>query len=176
MTTTLAIIIIVLFLLALCRRLHQSYEALKFKYKLYALRDQLRKMAINNKIDSGSWLFDYYDNSFSKAISEAYYLTLFRVVILEFKYNDSKEFENFAKKVEFESRKYPELEQIRKAYFEAVKSYLLNQHYISVNFFIKPVAKLLIGASTTARKFNKLLEGILFFPETSDSRHHTAAT
>lgn len=169
MTTFFTISILILVVLGVWRKFHQSKANLKFKYDLYTLRDELRMMAYEEKIDNNSQIFDYFDYSLSKAISESHYITLFRVIALMFKHVHDEEFHKSFKQLERETNKYPELVSIKKRYNCAIQDYILDQHFVSGYCFMLPLAKLIKGTSWVARQVNKLVAGVLVYPETSAS-------
>lgn len=161
-------IVLILITLSFWRHFHQKYATLRFKYKIYSIRDSLRKMAIKGEIES-NWMFDFFDTSLSKAISESYYITLFRLSTLALIHENNQELIKFSKKLDNSISANPKIKEIQEEYFLAVKSYVLDQHYVSINFVIKPLSVLIFGAATAASKFNQWLKGILVYPETSAS-------
>ncbi len=161
-------IVLVLIILSFWRYFHQKYATLKFKYKLYSLRDRLRKMAINGEIKS-EWIFEFFDTSLSKAISESYYITLFRLSTLAVIHENDQELVEFSKKLEKDLSIESNIKEIQESYFLAVKTYVLDQHYVSITFIIKPIVVLVFGTAAAASKFNQWLRGILVYPETSAS-------
>ena len=173
--TLLTIILLVVFCMALIKRFHQNYVQLKFKYRVFALRDRLRRMVLMGDIDIDDQLFDYYDKSFSKAISKSYYLTLFHVSLLAVKYYNQKEIIEFEEYLNEQTGKNEKLRKIHNDYLLSLREYLVSQHYMSIYLFILPVAKLVIGTHLVKKKFNQLLEGILIFPETSHTKRFIAS-
>ena len=55
----------------------------KYKYKFYALRDELRDKVISGKIKKHNWVFSYLDSSISKSIVSLKYVNLWSAVLLE---------------------------------------------------------------------------------------------
>src|SRR5260221_7209577 len=76
------IVLFVFFALAFWRRMHQTYELSKFRFRMFELRDRLRMLVIDQKLDCQSWEFRVFENSFSRMIHDAYYFTLFRMIVL----------------------------------------------------------------------------------------------
>ena len=169
MVTALVIIIMVLFLLAFWRRMHQSYEELRFKYRLYELRDNLRYKAIKGEVDPNHWLFDYFDNTLSKAISRSYYITLFSILGLNFKYQGKKEVTEFSKKLNDEIKNSPVYKEILDSYLKALGNYIIHQHAISAKFIIAPIAFAIFGVKRSYEIMKYNIENLFYFPETSDS-------
>lgn len=173
--TLLTIILLLVFCMALIRKFHHNYVQLKFKYRVFALRDRLRRIALMGDIEIDDQLFDYYDKSFSKAISKSYYLTLFHVSLLAVKYYNQKEIIELEEYLIEQTKKNKKLQEIHNDYLMALREYLISQHYISIYLFILPVAKLAIGTHVVKKRFNQLLESILIFPETSPTKRFTAS-
>lgn len=160
-------ILSILLVLSLWRRYHHSLAALKFKYKLYALRDRLRMLSVDGVVNCDDWVFDFMDRSLSKSISDSYHITLVRLILLNFAHSEDLELGRFNEKLERTFASNPEFEKIRTEYLLAVKEYVIDQHYVSVNIILKPGARVIFGASTAAFKLNSWLKGILVYPETS---------
>jgi len=165
------VLILLLLVLIVWRRYHHNYAMLKFKYTIYSLRDQLRLMAINSELEKESWVFDFFDTSFSKAVSSSYYITLMRLSILSVVHEKDVALMAFSKKLEEEFAKNPKLQKLQQDYIDAVKSYVIDQHYISINFIVRPIVVLIFGTALAASKLNQWLKGILVYPETSASDH-----
>ena len=157
--------------LSIWQRYHHKYLMTKFKYQIYSLRDRLRFLAINSKVDCESWVFDYFNHSFSKSIRSSYYITLFRLFILSIIHKNDKNLDNFYDQLMDEISKNEHLQKIQEEYVEAVKSYIIGQHFISTTFFIKPLSQLILGATKAAQELNRQLKGILIYPETSASSY-----
>lgn len=172
---TLIIFVLVLITLSVWRRFHQQHSNLKFKYKLYALRDEVRELAYHNKIECDGWLFDYFDESLSKAISESYYITLFRIVMLDFEHKREPKLKEFKAKLEAEVSNSKEMLGIFQRYKDAIKDYVIDQHYVSIKFILLPIIRLTSATSKAAHYFNRWVKGVVIFPETSASERYTMA-
>ena len=55
---------------------------LSSRFKLFNLRDLLRRAAIDRTIDPGSWLFDYLDTSLTRSASRIASLNLFEIAYI----------------------------------------------------------------------------------------------
>ena len=161
-------IILTLTFLAFWRAAHLKYVSLKFKYRLYELRDELRTLAINQEVDCDNWLFEYFDRSLSKAISQHYHITLFWLASLGYKYRNDKDLHELSRIITSEFKKVPKIGKIRKEYLEALTEYIEDQHYVT-HILVKPVIVVFIGASNAAKKVNDWIRDSLVFPETSAS-------
>ncbi len=163
---------LIMLILAVWRRFHQKYVNLKFKYDVYALRDELRLMAQNGVIDKDGFLFEYYDDSFSKAIAESYYITIFRIVLLAKKYELDPRYKELRSTLDNETKKIPEIQELKLRYAAAIQTYVTDQHYVSARMIIIPLIKLAHGTAWTTKKFSKWLKMVLVFPETSASEEY----
>lgn len=150
------------------RFLYNEAAELQFRSDVYELRDELRRKAISGEVDKDSWLFDFLDNSFSKGIAESYYITLFRLILLD-SLHDNEKYLKFSKKLEKELKKNPVLADLRNKYFSIIFEYIKNQHSLSVKYIIGPILMPLIGSAGLVKKLNVKLKQVLIFPETSDS-------
>ena len=165
-----AVIILTFFMLSIFRKLFINFNTLKFKYKLYGLRDELRKVSTGSSKDSEEeWLLDYYDNTLSKTIKESYYLTLFHIIMLQLKHNE-KNLDELYDKLNTETKKRPALLRIQQEFNKTITDYIFKQHYISYYLFVKPILVSLIGVSGGVKKIEFWISRICVFPETSDSK------
>lgn len=162
---------VVLFLMffAVIRHMHQKKSELKFKYSLYALRDKLRMLAIDGEIDSDHWLFDYTDNTISKAISQSYNITLLYVSMLATRHGEDESLNKLSYDLNQEFEKHPLFKEIKKEYHQITTRYIQDQHYISIRFFLMPIASPIIGGVTLMKKIRRWSDGLFVYPETSNS-------
>ncbi len=165
----LVIIIGFLAILSLWRKLHQSYKERKFKYRVYGLRDELRRLVIEGKLSADNWIFEYYDKTFSIAICQSYYLTLFRLLMLKRIHFGDAELNEMKNKVDVETSKNPELVKIREKYLRATEKYIVGQHFVSFLTLILPFITAILGTKLITAAGRKFITNILVFPETSDS-------
>ncbi len=165
-------LILILILLVIWRNYGQRKAELAFKYRLYTLRDQLRKEAISGKIDSKDWKFSYYDKSISKAVSNAYSITLFSIVLHWMKYNDNEEFMKFYHRLEGEVKEDPFYSELKKELNEATLEYIMGQHDVSFRVFFKPLLTALFGFKVIQKKFLRSINSVFYLPEISDSPNH----
>lgn len=163
----------VLFILSLCRQLTQNYNERKFRYKLFAIRDRLRRLEIEGKIDHKNRIFDFYDLSLSKMINESYYITAFYVIMLSIKQKDNVKLNQIKALIDLETDKIPELKVIRQAQTKAVAKYIRNQHFVTfilLKFLLAPFK----GAYYISKKVKSLSESASFFPQTSAISNYSA--
>ena len=165
-------IIACLILLVTLRKFHQNYSQLKFKYKLYELRDRVRRLKLEGKFDGKSdWLFDYYDQSFSKSISRSYFVTLYSLIIFSMRHGGDTQLKAFNKALYEEIEDSEDLQLLSKEYVDAVEYYVFDQHYISYKFVMRPILSLLLGA----KKMSEIISGVLTYPEVTVSNKYQLA-
>lgn len=167
-------VILIFIVLMVWRGFQQKYATLKFRYKIYALRDHLRKMAIVGEIDEDDWTFSYFDKSFSKAISESYYITIFHLLMLAIAHSKDEQLQILSEELTEALEKNPQLQSLQADYIDAVIDYMKDQHYVSVTFIFKPLISLIFGAAVMGYYASRLVRGILIYPETSASNKFTS--
>ncbi len=169
MVTFFGVSVSILLLWAITRKMYLALVSRRFRYKIFELRDRLRRLAIEEKVDKDSWVFEYYDKSFSKTITDYYYLTAFRLFGSAVKMKGDKEFEEFSVKLESELEKNHDVKKIVDEYYSAVANYVFNQHNISMKFFIIPILSPIIGMHNLGRGFNAWSNKAINTPDLSDS-------
>jgi len=169
-----ALFFTVIFVWAVLRRFHHRFVALKFKYRLYELRDELRRDAIQGGIDKDSWLFNYFDNTLSVQISQSYKLTLFRAIYLHFLYSENAEINTFRKKLDEELAQNSKYQDLYDRYAAALISYMFYQHDVSGNFIYYPIRLFHIVNEFITKRFKNWSKNYFIYPETSDYSHFAA--
>jgi hypothetical protein len=166
MDTFLVFIFLLFLLLATLRRFTHLYLERKFRYELYSIRDNLRLLAIENKIDSTTKIFDFYDLSISKLIDRSYYITLFYIL-----YSATKNKKSNSEKVLFnyiveETEKSPHLIKVQNEISKVVVCHIFDQHRVTLKVLSAILAPFL-GAYYFTKKVKKLSESVLYSPQTS---------
>lgn len=136
--SVLALLIGILILFLAWRRMHQRAAQERFEYRIYALRDRLRRLVIDGKLNCNSELFQYYDATFSKIIEESYYLTFFYILLLKIAHYDDETIKEVLAEIEKKCQDYPQMQEIREEYLAAARAYLVEQHMITFKFLLKP--------------------------------------
>jgi hypothetical protein len=168
MITFFSISILVLFLIAYWRKMHNTFAEKKFKAELYQLRDELRFLAIQGKVDSKSVIFDYLDYTFSKTIKNSYQYTLFYIISLNFVHQKDKNTIELSEKLFKKINENPNLESITIRFLNIVRTYVRDQHFTTF-VFLKFVLTPIMGVQTLMQKYKDINESALFLPETSAS-------
>lgn len=158
-----------LFILMLINKKYKSYNIRKFRFSLFALRDELRMAAIKGDIDEESWVFDHFDKTLSILISEAKYINILYLIILDLSHSNSTEMIELVKKLDDEISKNKALEAIHTKSKQALNSFLKNQMLITINYFVIPIVKPFVSLKRLLDKKNDWLNKLFVFPETSES-------
>lgn len=156
----------ILFIFSIWRRMHQQLQEQKFRYAMFSLRDKLRRLAIDQKINSENWIFRYADNTFSQSITEAYHLTLFHIVIRAVVVHEQQEkkYARFRQDFDKALSENPEMKAIFFDYRKSIYEYLTHQHYIGYTFFVKPAVKALMGGGIAQKKLKRYLNVTFYQP------------
>jgi len=104
------------------------------RYRLYALRDKLREMAMKGEVESSSWLFGYLDSSIAKTIRVLPRFSLWRMLAMYLAYkNDPRVSE--ARRHLGQSLARPEnrrFAEIHTEYIGLMVTFLIRRHLTSV--------------------------------------------
>jgi hypothetical protein len=130
-------------LLAIVRKLHHYYATLKFKYAVYELRDMLRFAAIEGKINKKSFVFSYLDSTFSKAVKQSYFITLFHIITSGVIHEKDESLKEALSNLYKEVNKNSVAKKLLKDFTKAGRNYVFEQHYVSmkVHFHLKKKSK-----------------------------------
>lgn len=163
-----ATLLFLLIVLANWRRHHHRLAEQQFRYEVYSLRDRLRRLAIEGKLDCNSRVFDFLDLSFSKAIKDHYYMTIFRLVALGKKHSKDMRFKKAYEEVMKEITLNPnnELLEIKNQYEQVVLKYIISQHFVTIKC-IEPLFAFFDTAAKSKRKFKEITKSVSYLPETS---------
>src|SRR5690348_12729226 len=85
---TIAYIIIIATAYWYLRLLYNRYITAKYSFKLYRVRDKLRMLAAEGKIDPNEKIFDYMDQTISKTVK---YLPFINIFIIKWRTKNVKE-------------------------------------------------------------------------------------
>lgn len=138
------------------KRKHNSYAELVFRTQLFELRDELRRLAIDGKVDAENQLFDYYDYSLSKTIEMSHSLTLFYVITFKIRAESDDNYIEASNRVSemITEQNDSNLNGIRERWVTAMAEYVSEQHKISFGILVaifRPLG-MLRGMSNAFRK------------------------
>jgi hypothetical protein len=170
------IISLMLTILAVWRRLHHRLAEKRFMYQMFALRDELRRLAICGEIDSRHWFFRYLDFSFSYAIRDAYYMTFFGIMLRGNRLKNDAQFQSFLQRADAAMEEHPELRSIMSKYNQTLHDYLKEQHYIGYTIFIRPLVGFFVGIKKARTQLAFAIKTTLYVPQQPSypSLTHTA--
>lgn len=154
------IIGVTIVLIILRSMIHRRLE-LKYKYTVYSLRDDLRSLAIDGKIDVNDWLFHYTDNALSFHVRERKYNSLFMLVLLAVKHTNDKTYLNTIEKIKMEAKRNPEISNILERFNSAHQDYIIKQHTISLNVLILPI----LAPFNIVNRVSVFVKDAFFMPE-----------
>jgi len=149
------------------RRQRNSYLSLKYRYKIYALRDKLRGVLIDDKINKNDWVFDYFDSSFSKLVNQLDMLTIYKAILLYLLNRNNKVVKTFSENLSSNLKRSNTLTEIYVEYGNILLDFFVEKHSTS--------AKILVSTVSTFGFLNRVKKGIKnyildlrYLPETSD--------
>lgn len=153
------------------RNMYYKRLTREYQFKLYKLRDELRTLAIDGKIDSKYWMFNYIDTSISKTISVMDNMNLFFLFLVAKKNNKNNKIESFKSAVTVELQKNSCLNDIYIQYGNLNVDFLIKKHYWLM-FSMKCVYTILLSLKFIKSIHNKIVDNALslrVYPETSTS-------
>lgn len=146
-----------LFIVDRWRRLQQESLVVRYKYRLYALRDELREHVIEGRIQNNNWVFDYLDSSITKACDILKFVHIGRLfVVVLYDRNDAR-FERAQQHLEQQLKK-PEcahLKDVRDKFGEILGEYFCEKHNVLVGgsfFFLRVLRNVVVHVPRFLRK------------------------
>jgi hypothetical protein len=170
MVTTFSILSITLIVFMIYRKWNNKYQEAIFREKLFELRDKLRNLAIEKKINKKSKEFDYIDFSISKNIEDSYFFTLFFIIRLEIRYKSQiEELHNYKEIFERIQTNINSNEYLKEIFIEKNKiimNYVFGQIPVTV-FIVRSISRLISKASSLRRLIKMRLSEVNYLPELS---------
>lgn len=166
------IILLIAVFLYLIFRQRRLFLYRKYELALFRLRDKLRDLAIEGKIDADDWTFHYLDSSFSKMTNRFKMLNIFHAIYLRNQHINDTKIIAFGKHLNLELSKNESLKQVYTEYNKILSSYMVEKHIVmfsvgavAVYTYIKSKSK--IAAMTFNAK--ESIQNLTILPETSTS-------
>jgi hypothetical protein len=128
--TTLIITLISLLMYWRIRNLYYETVGIEHRHDLYSLRDKLRRLVIDNKIDKSDPAFYYLDNSISKTIKKIHCINLYSIIIFNRINKDNEFLKQNRKKVNHIINRNKHSKEIYQEYGIIVLNFILKKHYI----------------------------------------------
>jgi len=165
------VICIILIFVVAKRKLDNQVAELRYKYALYALRDKIRLAAINKEIDpEKTWLFQYYDQSFSKQIKYSSRLNIVTILYYWVRHIEEEDLSKFMDDLIDESEKNPIFKEVRKEFLDATLNYVIDQNKLLITYVVQPILKTILGFKNLEKRARRIAGSIMVVPETSVSR------
>jgi hypothetical protein len=154
-------IILILITLLWIRYLYQKNISLKYQYRFYALRDQLRKLAIDGKIDPDGTVFDFLDFSISNAIDDLPNLTLWSLTAFRITAIRKRKYHDFKVSMESEIDKNESAKQIYQEMGAILVHCTLSKHKFSIVAALAAFLPLIGLAKIYSQVRSKAVEDIM---------------
>ncbi|MDA9563385.1 hypothetical protein N9R81_01775 [Flavobacteriales bacterium] len=169
MTIFFTISFFLLVILALWRKKHIDLATVRYKNKLFTLRDKLRRYEIEGKLGGDDqWVFDYLDKSISKLIKQSYYITFFYIFISNVKHEENESLTAFGAKLGKAIDGNHALKNIVDTLVSDTLFFIRDQHTVTY-LIVKVIANPIIGLNGLIRRMNGWVNNIIVLPETSMS-------
>lgn len=163
-------IFIVIAIVAFDRAMQRGVKnkVLEYQFKLYALRDELREAAIEEKINPRDWLFLYLDSSIAKTIDVLETITIWHILLAPLTVRNREKFQRarMQLKRELAKPKNHYLAKIREQYIDTLSLFVLNRHPLASGTIIKCLIAISIGQELH-KQWKKGIEIQTEAPETS---------
>jgi hypothetical protein len=116
------------------------------RYKLYALRDELRTRAVSHPEFGKGWLFEYLDSTIAKAIVLLPYFSVWRLAFIDVSHHE--QLKQLNEKLEIErARPYNRgLESIVQEFANQINKFLFHRHWL-----LSKIAKAISATSSLVR-------------------------
>ena len=168
------ILVLVLIVVWYFRYMNNYYQAKKFVYRMYELRDRHRQLAALGLIPENE-MFHYFDRSFCRAIKNHRYLNLYTILYLHKKHKDERVTQKNELILREYCEKHPLLTEVYSDYRKTIFSYIKGQHkfsFVLANTVAKLVLKsfrLAIKTNQVSKQVTEAIKGLLVYPEFSES-------
>jgi hypothetical protein len=170
MVTIFAVSVLAMLVIIVYRKLNNRYQETIFKNGLYELRDELRLLALNKKVNIKSTAFDYMDFSITKAINKSYYFTMFYIIVNQIKHEksmkDIDEYRVIYNNLNKEISANKDLLSINRKKNILIHRYIAGQNLITFYIFEK-VFQLVFSLKKIKCYIKNKIDSINFLPETS---------
>ncbi|HEY2392670.1 MAG TPA: hypothetical protein VGK22_15960 [Candidatus Angelobacter sp.] len=100
------------------------------RYKLYALRDKLRKRAVSHPEFGKGWLFDYLDSTIAKTIVLLPSFSVWRLAFIDVSHHEKLKELNHKLEIERSKPYNRGLESILQEFAEQINKFLFHRHWL----------------------------------------------
>ncbi len=142
---------------------------LEMRFKLFALRDELREGVISGTTPENNW-FEYLDTSITKAIDLLPTITVWEALALVLRYRNDEEVQR-AQMTLFEALSREENKKLAEIYGEFVVCIVevLFRRHIGIRYGMTAAAKIVVSAKEFKKKAAQI---VTVAPETSTLSHY----
>lgn len=160
---------LMILMLEAARRQRKDALLMEFRFRLFALRDQLREVAMNDPAQGRNWLFQYLDSTIANSIKRLPKLSIWFMIGLLIAHKDDETVKRAKRHLEQAYSKPQNIKhkEIEEKFIEILGDFIMHRHilmlFISVVAVVLPVAV----ASALRRVKRRSLELIVESPETS---------
>src|SRR5258706_13182715 len=103
-------------ILSFWRRLHQQWAQMKFESEVSSHLAELNLLVADGKLNNDSWLFQALSTALEETRQDAYYISLFRSIIMELRLKDDESFKKFQEKLACELGEHRAVAEIMVSY------------------------------------------------------------
>ena len=162
-----------LFVLESFRKRRIEALFLDYKYRLYALRDELRELVLKGEIKNRNWVFLYLDSSIVRTINYIHKLNIYQGLFLFFMHREDNRVIRAREQLLTELQKpcNLELKRIHEKYGKILGCFMFERHRALSNFALITF----VISYITKKKWEEFLETITELPETSTITHVSPA-
>jgi hypothetical protein len=160
---------VLLLFLESARRRHRETLALRYQYALFAIRDDLRELAMGDPKAARNWVFQYLDSTIAKSISLLPALSIWQLLGLYMTHRNDGSVDKLRAKLEFEYKK-PQNHQfkvVEEKLMATIGDFLLDRHILALFLSVSALVLPLALVQTIQKIRRRSLELVVESPETS---------
>ncbi|MEZ2337047.1 hypothetical protein AB6735_15490 [Mucilaginibacter sp. RCC_168] len=153
-------------------RLYKRYNFRKHQLQLYALRDELRQLAIDKKVSTTDWVFNYLDSSISKSVHNFGTINIWYAMYLSKIHHLDNRYVDFKSNLEISLGRSPDLKLINSKYSKIIAEYIWHRHALSffvIHLGLTSVLNSFSFFSKNMKKVSMSIKNLTTLPETSTS-------
>jgi hypothetical protein len=168
---------IFMLVLEYARRKRKEVLVQTYQYRLYALRDELREFAMENRGVAQNWVFQYMDSTIAKSIKLMPRLSIWFILGVVMTHRSDASLGRLRRHLEkeYEKPRNRRLKEIEDQFTSILGQYVMSRHVLMI--FISAVAVMLpVTIASSIRGYKRRsLELIVESPETSTLRQFAPA-
>jgi len=169
MVTLFAVTLALLSLLIVYRKLNNRYQEEKFRMKMHRLRNELRNLAIDNKVSCHTDEFEFLDYSISKSIKESYFISLFYLFMLERRHeklSDIEQYKSYYDDFVTKFQRNHALVLVNKKRNKYLRDYIIAQNKITV-FILRHILFVVVKMNSFKKYIGSKISQANYYPEVS---------